>query len=175
MTLQEPTVDREGNTFVLRMSQWLPLSPPELFPFFADAHNLEQITPPLLRFHVLTPAPIDMHVGTLIDYKLRVRGMPIRWRTVITGWDPPAGFRDEQLKGPYKLWRHTHTFDPADGGTLCRDRVDYRVPGGPLAPLVNRLLVERDVKEIFRFRARALESIFGRGRTDKPRPARQDA
>lgn len=165
-TTHEPSVTREAGVSVLRMTQTLPLPPEELFPFFADAFNLQRITPPFLKFRVLTPGPIDMKVGALIEYQIRLHGIPIRWRTEITGWDPPTSFRDEQRKGPYKLWRHTHTFTPTDdGGTLCEDRVDYAVPGGPLSPLVERLFVRGDVLKIFRYRAEQLDAIFGGGST----------
>lgn len=171
----EPKVTRAGRNWVLTLSQWLPLPPEELFPFFADAYNLERITPPLLRFHVLTPRPIDMRVGTLLDYQLKVHAIPIRWRTRIAGWDPPHGFIDEQLKGPYARWHHTHTFTPAPGpgssqghagrpGTRCDDRVEYRPRGGPLAPMVNKLFVQRDVEAIFRYRAQVLADMFADGR-----------
>jgi len=164
----DPRVRREGRYWVLTLSQWLPVEPEALFPFFADAYNLERITPPLLRFHVLTPRPIDMRVGTLLDYRLKVRGMPVRWRTRIAQWHPPHGFTDEQLKGPYVRWHHTHTFTPAIGangqaGTRCDDRVEYRPPGGPLAPLINRLVVQRDVEAIFRYRAQVLAEVFADG------------
>ncbi|MEM9296295.1 MAG: SRPBCC family protein [Planctomycetota bacterium] len=155
-----PTVRVEGATRILEMTQRLPVPREDLFPFFADAHNLERITPDLLRFRVLTPRPIPMHVGALIDYRLKLRGLPIRWRTKITGWDPPFSFRDEQLKGPYKLWRHTHTFEDQGDTTLCHDRIEYRVPGGPLAPLVDRLMVRKDVQAIFAYRAKALDEIY---------------
>lgn len=172
--IPDPRVRREGNQWVLTLSQWLPVPPSQLFPFFADAYNLEQLTPPLLRFHVVTPRPIDMQTGTLIDYRLRVRGMPIRWRTRIATWDPPHGFTDEQLRGPYRKWHHTHTFTPSAApldehgtmtdnrpGTRCEDRVEYRPPGGPLAPLINKLAVQRDVEAIFRYRAQVLAKTFG--------------
>jgi len=96
-----------------------------VFPFFAEARNLETLTPPWLKFEVLTPAPIVMRPGTLIDYRIRVHGLPIRWRTEITAWDPPHRFVDVQLHGPYTLWHHTHTFEERDGGTLCLDHVRY--------------------------------------------------
>lgn len=155
-----PTITRDGKDWRLDMTQWLPLPPEKLFTFFGDAHNLERITPDLLGFKVLTPAPIDMHAGTLIDYKLRVRGIPLRWRTRIEAWEPPRRFVDLQLRGPYKRWHHTHTFEPHDGGTLCTDRVLYRPPGGPLAPLINKLAVQRDVVKIFEHRARWLAEHF---------------
>ena len=156
-----PTIERDGRTWRLIMSQWLAKPPAELFPFFGDAHNLEQITPALLSFRVVTPGPIQMKPGTLIDYKLKVRGVPMRWTTKITEWDPPHRFRDEQLKGPYRQWVHTHTFVEEDGGTRCDDVVEYAPPGGPLAPLINRLAVENDVKQIFAYRAKVLAEMFG--------------
>lgn len=133
-----------------------------VFPFFADAHNLEELTPSMLGFEVLTPAPIAMGSGCLIDYRLRVRGIPIRWRTEILDWDPPRGFVDTQLRGPYRLWHHTHRFEPIDEGrrTRCTDIVRYRPRGWVLAPLVNRLFVQRDVEQIFRYRFEQLERIF---------------
>ncbi|MEM6394301.1 MAG: SRPBCC family protein [Planctomycetota bacterium] len=151
--------------WVLRMSQWLPLEREELFPFFAEARNLERITPPLLNFRVLNEGPIEMGVGVEINYKLKVRGLPVRWRTRIKGWEPPVSFQDEQEKGPYLLWRHTHTFEPVPGaeggGTLCTDVVEYRVPGWVLAPVVNAIWVQRDVEKIFAYRAVALAEVFG--------------
>jgi ligand-binding SRPBCC domain-containing protein len=136
---------------------WLPLPPEELFPFFADAANLQAITPPWLDFHVVTPAPIRMQAGALIDYRLRVHGLPLRWRTRINVWEPPHRFVDEQLRGPYRRWVHEHTFEARDGGTLARDHVSYAVP---CDWLVHRWLVRPDVERIFRFRTSALRSKF---------------
>jgi len=161
MTMIEPAVTRDGDAWRLEMRQWLPRPVEQVFPFFSDAYNLEKLTPGLLRFEVLTPRPIEMKSGALIDYKLRVRGVPIRWRTRILAWDPPRGFVDTQLRGPYALWEHTHRFEPADNGTLCTDVVRYRPKGWVLAPVVNRLMVERDVKAIFAYRARKLDELFG--------------
>jgi ligand-binding SRPBCC domain-containing protein len=135
----------------------LPRKPAEIFPFFSDAHNLHQITPPWLRFNVITPHPIPMHPGALIDYRLRIHFIPIRWQTVITHWNPPHGFIDEQKHGPYRLWRHTHTFEEQTNGTLAKDTVDYAAPGGPL---VHRLLVRPRVEQIFRFRQQKLSELF---------------
>lgn len=143
---------------VLRTEQWFDRLPDELFPFFADALNLERITPPFLRFRVVTPPPIEMGVGTLIDYRLRVHGVPVRWRTEITAWEPPLRFVDEQIRGPYRSWIHEHRFEDLDGGTRMTDTVRYAAPGGRL---VERLLVDRDVAGIFEFRRRALEETFG--------------
>jgi ligand-binding SRPBCC domain-containing protein len=144
-------------THLFETELWLPVPREKVFPFFADARNLETITPPWLNFKILTPGEIPMRAGALIDYRLRIHGFPVRWRTEITGWNPPFSFVDEQRRGPYRLWRHTHTFEEKDGGTLCRDRVEYGVPGGAL---VNRLFVRRDVEKIFAYRAAALTKFF---------------
>lgn len=150
-------------TWRLRCSQWLPHPPAAVFPFFADAHNLELLTPKFLRFEVLTPKPIAMHEGTLIDYRIRVHGFPMRWRTRIARWDPPNVFVDEQLRGPYVVWHHTHTFVAENGGTRLGDEVVMRPRGGPLAPLVMSFFVKKDVERIFRFRADAMAQQFGGG------------
>ena len=145
---------------VLQREQHLDGTPEEVFPFFADAHNLERITPPLLSFRVITPGPIEMHVGTLIEYRLRVHRVPIRWLTSIQAWNPPHRFVDMQLKGPYALWHHTHTFAPADdGGTTMTDTVRYTIGFGPLGELAHRLTVGRDVEEIFRYRAEVVPAL----------------
>ena len=144
--------------FTLQTELWLPRPPTEVFPFFAEARNLETITPPWLRFEVLTPAPLVMRAGALIDYRIRVHGFPIRWRTEITEWQPPHRFTDVQLRGPYTLWHHTHTFTARDGGTLCGDQVRYRPRGGAL---VHWLFVRRDVERIFQFREQRLKERFG--------------
>ena len=141
----------------LRAQLWLPLSPREVFPFFADAHNLEEITPPWLRFRLLERGPIKMGQGTRIDYRLHLHGVPIRWQSEITLWDPPFCFRDEQRRGPYRRWSHTHTFVAAEDGTLCIDEVDYDVPGGRW---IHRLFVRRDVYRIFSYRQRAVARHF---------------
>jgi ligand-binding SRPBCC domain-containing protein len=157
---------------ILQREQRLPGTPDEVFAFFADAHNLETLTPPLLHFRVVTPEPIAMGAGTLIRYRLRVRGMPVSWLTEIREWDPPHGFVDEQLTGPYALWHHTHTFEPlADGGTLMRDVVRYRIGFGPLGAIANRLLVRRDVEAIFDFRAERIPALLAAARAATARPA----
>ncbi len=151
-------IERTAEGWHLRASIWLPRPIDEIFPFFADARNLERITPPFLRFQVTTPEPIEMRVGAVIDYKLKVRGLPLRWRSRITHWAPGVAFTDEQVKGPYKVWRHTHTFESVEGGTRAGDIVEYAVPGGPIA---HALFVRRDVKAIFEYRSKRLLEIFG--------------
>lgn len=152
------TVTRDNGDWIVQAEQTLPRPVDEVFPFFADAYNLETITPAFLQFHVVTPRPIDMREGALIDYKLKVHGLPIRWRTRIEAWDPPHRFVDVQLKGPYRKWHHTHTFKPASGGgTLVRDVVRYRPIGGAI---VNKLFVQRDVVGIFEHRQRVLAERF---------------
>lgn len=146
--------------YELVRSIWVPAERDAVFDFFADAANLQRLTPDTLSFEILTPPPIAMAEGTLIDYRLRIHGLPVRWRTRIAEWDPPHRFVDEQLKGPYRMWVHEHTFEPVDDGTLVGDRVRYRVPGGPLAPLIHRLFVRPDVERIFEFRAQRMRELF---------------
>lgn len=135
----------------------------EVFAFFADARNLEAITPPFLRFVVLTPAPVTMAPGTLIDYRLSLRGLPVRWRTRIDVWEPPFRFVDVQIRGPYRLWHHEHTFSGEGNATICLDRVRYAVPGGPgLERLIERIAVRGDVRRIFAYRHDRLVERFER-------------
>jgi ligand-binding SRPBCC domain-containing protein len=142
---------------ILERHQLLTRPPQASFPFFGDALNLEAITPPWLGFRVVTPEPIEMAVGTLIEYRLKLHGVPIRWRTTIAVWDPPRRFVDVQLSGPYRMWHHTHDFEPAPGGrTLMRDTVRYALPLGPLGELAHRLLVQRDLERIFDYRQTAV-------------------
>ena len=137
---------------------WLARPIEEVFAFFSDAANLDSITPPWLSFRTITRQPIEMHAGTVIDYKLRVRGFPVWWRTEITEWEPPYHFLDEQIRGPYRLWIHAHEFQSRNGGTLVCDNVRYAVP---LDWLVHRLIVRPDVQRIFSYRADCLRRRFG--------------
>lgn len=139
---------------------WLPHPREKVFEFFSAARNLEQITPPLLQFQVLTPEPIQMEEGRLIEYKLKIRGLPMRWLTKITRWNPPYEFADVQLKGPYKLWDHRHRFIVENSGTRMIDDVTYELPLGPLGDLVHGLMVKRDVEEIFRYRNGVISTLF---------------
>ena len=144
--------------FTLESVQWLPRQPAAIFDFYADAFNLELLTPSLLRFRVLTPPPIKMVAGVEIAYRLRLHGFPMSWRSRITLWDPPNSFVDEQISGPYRYWQHRHTFTSDRGGTLVRDVVEYSVLGGWLT---DRLLVRRDLHRIFSYRQERLAEIFG--------------
>jgi ligand-binding SRPBCC domain-containing protein len=147
------------NEFLFSDKLWLPRPIDEIFAFFGEARNLEILTPPWLKFEVVTPAPIEMRPGTLIDYRIRVHGLPIRWRTEVVEWHPPYRFVDVQLRGPYRLWHHTHTFTAQNGGTLCRDDVRYYPIGGTL---INALFVRNDVTRIFVFRKQKLQDLFGK-------------
>lgn len=148
-------------THVLERSQRLPLAPTEAFEFFAEAFNLEEITPAWLHFRVLTERPVEMGPGTLIEYRLRLHGIPVRWLTEIRDWEPGVRFRDVQLRGPYSLWDHTHTFsDDGEGGTVMRDHVLYKIPLGPLGEVAHRLFVRRDVERIFDHRHEEIARRF---------------
>lgn len=147
--------------YVLEREQLLPLAVEDVFPFFADAGNLDAITPTWLNFQILTPLPVEMRVGLLLEYKLRWHGFPIRWRTVIEDWEPNVRFVDRQLRGPYKLWHHTHTFAPHPDGTLMTDRVRYALPLGPFGALAYKLRVRADVERIFDYRFEAIARRFG--------------
>jgi len=132
-----------------------------VFPFFADAANLELLTPPWLRFEILTPGPIEMRVGTLIDYRIRLRIMPMRWRTRISAWQPPFRFVDEQLRGPYRQWIHEHTFTQVRDEVIIHDHVRYAVPGGPgLEGIAHRLLVRPELDRIFSYRVGAMKRLL---------------
>lgn len=150
---------------LLRSSVLLHRSREALFEFFSDAFQLETITPPWLNFRILTPPPIQICRGCLIDYSIRLRGIPIRWQTEISSWEPPFAFIDRQLRGPYQLWEHLHTFEETPEGTLARDEVHYRVFGGRL---INWLLVEKDLRRIFEFRRTRLLELFSDPLTPVP-------
>ncbi|HVD40050.1 MAG TPA: SRPBCC family protein [Solirubrobacterales bacterium] len=148
--------------YVLERTQTVSSPIAEVFDFYGDARNLERITPPWLGFEVTTPGPIEMGVGTLIEYRLRLHRVPVRWRTRIEAWEPPRRFVDVQVKGPYSLWEHTHEFEE-DGpeATVIRDRVRYAIPFGPLGELAERVLVRRDLRRIFDYRRDAVARELG--------------
>ncbi|MGH9140934.1 MAG: SRPBCC family protein [Vicinamibacterales bacterium] len=140
----------------LRSDLWPPRPLDEVFAFFSDATNLEALTPPWLHFRILTPKPIGMHRGTLLEYRIRLHGIPISWQSEISVWDPPRQFVDVQRRGPYRRWEHTHSFADQGGGTTVGDLVDFEVPLGWLVGG----FVMRDVKQIFAFRRQVLLQRF---------------
>ena len=146
-----------GKGFRLTARIVVPRSIGEVFEFFADAGNLDLLTPSWVRFHILTPMPVTMREGLLLDYRLRIRGIPVTWQSEITAWEPPNRFVDEQRRGPYRYWVHEHLFRPKGSDTEVIDRVDYAVLGGAL---VHRLFVKGDVSSIFRYRQQRLMQVF---------------
>jgi ligand-binding SRPBCC domain-containing protein len=128
-----------------------------VFKFFADAKQLERITPPWVNFKILTPMPVEMKAQLLLDYQISIHKIPIKWRTEIAVWEPPNRFVDRQIKGPYKLWHHEHLFEEIDGRTLMKDHVQYRPIGGAL---VHKLFVRRDLEKIFTYRQEKISEIF---------------
>ena len=144
--------------FVLTTGLLLPRPLAEVFAFFGDAANLDRITPPWLGFRILTPLPLDLREGALVDYALSLRGVPVRWRTEIVAWDPPRRFVDVQKRGPYRAWRHEHLFTASEDGTFVEDRVEYEVLGGRL---VHALVVRGDLERVFRFRQERVRGLLG--------------
>ena len=144
-------------THNLKTEIWLPQKRTTVFNFFADPRNLEELTPRWLHFKILTPLPLPMKPGVLIDYRLRLYGIPLHWQSKITAWEPPSRFVDTQTRGPYSSWIHEHTFAELGGGTVVGDTVVYAVPGGRI---VNQLLVAPDLERIFRYRHEVLENRF---------------
>jgi hypothetical protein len=144
----------------LHREQKIPAALPEVFAFFCEARNLGRLTPPRMHFKLLAQADSELKTGALINYQLAWNGLPIRWTTRIEEWRPPTLFIDVQLKGPYRLWRHTHSFEAQEGSTLMRDTVEYALPMGALADIFAGWLVRRDVERIFDYRARQISAIF---------------
>jgi ligand-binding SRPBCC domain-containing protein len=145
---------------ILRRDLTLEVPIQEVFDFFSDAGNLERITPPELRFHIITPQPIRIEKGTLIDYRLRLRGFPIVWRTEISEWDPPHKFVDRQLRGPYAQWIHTHTFtELSPSETKIKDEVRYRLPLEPFGDAMH-WLIRRELDYIFDFRQKTVTELL---------------
>lgn len=148
-------------TYILEREQIIPRSRTETFAFFCDAFNLERITPAFLKFRIVTPRPIRMGEGAVIDYELSLYGFAFKWRTLIETWAPEEKFVDEQICGPYALWRHSHTFEEiAPDRTLMRDRVLYRLPFGIFGWLAHYLFVERALKGIFDYREKAIAELL---------------
>ena len=143
--------------YIFSTSIWLPAPLEKVFQFFARAENLQKITPPWVHFELLTPKNFEICAGTHIDYNIRIHGVPVRWQTEIGVWEPPFRFVDIQIKGPYRLWHHTHTFEAHQEGTMCHDLVRYNPFGGALT---NWLFVRRDVERIFDYRKHVLSELF---------------
>lgn len=148
-------------SYVLKRSQWVPQPIEDVFAFFSDAANLELLTPSWLRLKIITPKPIEMRTNALIDYRLSLHGIPFHWQTKIICWKPPHRFEDLQIKGPYRLWHHTHTFEAVDGGALLSDCLEYALPLDVLGRLIYASSVGRSVQSIFDFRNAKIREIFG--------------
>jgi len=146
---------------LLQSEQWVPAPPPVCFTFFSDAANLEALTPPFLHFRIVTALPVEMRTGALIEYRLGLLGLPLRWLTRIEDWHPGRGFTDVQVRGPYARWIHRHTFTPADGGTWVRDEVEYALPLAPFTDPIHALFVRPRLREIFAYRQDAIARRLG--------------
>ena len=148
-------------TYILKFEQHIDLPVDDVFNFFSKPENLSLITPARLKFDILTPTPLKMKEGQLVDYSLRIMYIiKLHWRTLITHYEKPYKFVDQQLKGPYTLWHHTHTFEEKDGGTLIRDELKYAIPFGILGRIVHALYVKYDIRSIFKYRQKILDDIF---------------
>jgi len=145
----------------LEQTQFIPAPRAQVFAFFANAENLGKLTPAFLSFKILTPLPIEMKQGQLIEYRIGLGGVPMRWLTEIREWHPLERFVDVQLRGPYKRWHHLHEFRDVDGGTEMHDVVDYELPLGPLGAVAHALMVRRTLSRIFDFRREAVTAAFG--------------
>ncbi len=156
------SIHKNGPSFELQSSTEIDRPIEEVFEFFANAENLQKITPRFVGFSILSPLPIKMHVGTVIDYRISIRKLPLKWRTEITEWNPPHSFQDTQIRGPYRQWVHQHRFTSVSGGTRVEDVVQYKVLGGRI---INRLFVQKDVLKIFRYRNKQLAHLLGHRET----------
>jgi ligand-binding SRPBCC domain-containing protein len=157
-----------GRLYYLRREQWIPRPIEEVFDYFCDARNLETITPPWLKFRVLTPGPVEMKPGTEIRYRLSWWFIRIPWKTVIRQWQPPHYFMDEQAMGPYRRWEHTHSFRSEKGGTRMFDSVRYELPFGWLGAIAHSLRVRRDLEKIFDYRAESIGKRFAPDHSPAP-------
>tara|TARA_B000000437_G_scaffold24350_1_gene16734 strand:- start:1867 stop:2337 length:471 start_codon:yes stop_codon:yes gene_type:complete len=146
--------------YKLKFKQVINSSLDDVFSFFSNPENLSKITPEKLGFNILTPTPIKMKEGQLIDYSIKLLGKKIRWRTMITEYIPKVKFVDQQLKGPYSMWHHTHEFKDVDGKVEMTDEIYYVMPFGLLGRLVNFLFVSRDLNNIFKHRVEIINKIF---------------
>ena len=147
-------------SYIFEKASFIGQSPEKVFDFFSRAENLEKVTPHRLQFKILSPLPIEMRAGCIIDYQLKIYGITVSWQTEISVWEPPHRFVDLQAKGPYRKWIHEHRFEEVEGGTRMVDVVEYAVPGGWFAPMIHKLFVKKDIEAIFRFREGKYEEIF---------------
>lgn len=162
---QAPVIEGSGDSYVLKASTKVNQPLKEVFDFFSNAENLEFLTPEFLNFRIITKLPIEMKEGQLIDYKISLHGIPIKWRTLISEWKPQEYFSDKQLKGPYLLWEHRHNFQAVDGGssTVASDIVHYRVPGGRVfGAILNRYFIKPELVRIFTHRKTQLHASFSK-------------
>lgn len=146
--------------YTLKREQFIRRSSRELFEFFEKPENLEKITPSSVGFRIMTPKPITMKTGTVLDYTIRLFGIPIRWTTLITNYDPPHGFTDVSLRGPYSFWHHTHSFEEYNNGTKMIDEVRYALPFGVIGRIIHSLQVKRQLDYIFNYRAQVISDIL---------------
>lgn len=151
---------KQPGDLTLRSTQWVPRPVDEIFRFFSDEKNLERITPPWLNFQVVNKSTEQIQEGTLIDYRLKLRGMPLQWQSRIEEWKPPSHFIDVQTKGPYTRWEHLHVFNPVQGGTLMNDYVRYRLPVGKLGRVLGGRWIKRDLARVFGYRRKVIEGLF---------------
>jgi ligand-binding SRPBCC domain-containing protein len=150
-----------AKSYRLERSQTVARPRAEVFAFFSDAANLQRITPSFVGFQLLTPPPVPIAEGTLIDYRIRLYGVPVRWRTRIERFEPGVAFSDIQLKGPYRSWHHRHTFTDVPGGTRMDDVVDYEIPFGVLGRVARAIFVARSLERIFDYREKIIDELFG--------------
>ncbi|MET0593228.1 MAG: SRPBCC family protein [Polyangiaceae bacterium] len=150
-----------AKSYRFERSQTVPRPRAEIFAFFSDASNLGKITPPFVGFEMLSKTPLVIGEGTLIDYKLRLYGVPVRWQTRIETFERDVAFTDIQLKGPYRRWHHRHTFTDVPGGTRMDDVVDYELPLGVLGSIAHALFVARSLEQIFDYRRKVITELFG--------------
>ena len=158
--MTDTRIERCEEGYVLTQEQFIERPLEDVWAFFSAAENLERLTPSFLSFRILTPCPIEMKTGALIDYRISLFGVPMTWRTEITEYSHMKRFADSQLRGPYSRWYHTHTFEAVEGGTRMVDRVEYRVPLGVLGRFAHSLFIHRTLRRIFGYRRTAVDTVF---------------
>lgn len=144
----------------IEFSQFIPQPIDKVFAFFARPENLECITPKYLKFSIKTLSPIRMETGQIIDYTIKIKGFPISWSSLISSYDPPYSFIDEQIRGPYSKWHHTHTFTNVNGGTKIDDQIQYGIPFGLVGRIAHSIWIKKDLERIFDFRSKTIEKVF---------------